>query len=331
MFEKIRYIATDLSLQFGKGHRSELFKIQFDSYKDWSFDGPVELVQLPSFYFSSKSGVYLFSKGEIYRIWGLPSFGVAMRGSENKVFVSSTVRYGRFKADQIFSFDFDTGMARKYSGLLRHNVHQIDWVDGMLYATECYHNSIAVINSDGLLIKRLYPAGFGLHKPRSGNYKHFNSIYSDGVYIWVFAHNKSKSVHDGVVYSDRPSQVCKLDMSGSVISWIEVNAINGHNIYVDEDGAMYYCDSGGSNSFQKDGKVQFEMPGWYVRGLAVCDDFYFIGGSQIGGEDVRQNGSGKISVLDPFFTPVGEFNMKGVGQIYDIRFKKRDKSSSANK
>lgn len=303
------------------------------NFDHWDYVGRVELSQVPAFFFSSKKGIFFFERGIIRQIWNKRSFGLTKIFGSDCLLAATTLvdsKYVRF--DNIISINLADYSISLFSTPLRHQVHQIDAIDENIYVTETYHNSIAVLDKNGNLLRRFYPSGRGLHKPRSENYKHFNSVFSDGKQIFLLAHNKGISVHEGKKITGRRSEVITLDSTERVIDCQTVEAVNGHNIYVDECGRRFFCDSGGGNCLCLDQKVLFKMPGVYVRGLAVASDLIFVGGSKIGDRDIRENADANIFILDTQrFEKQGEFTIKGVGQIYDIRLSGGDFAMSSSR
>ena len=304
--------------------------VKFDR---WNYVGGVEISKVPAFFFSSKKGVFFFERGVIRQIWNKRSFGLAKIFGRDCLLAATTLvdsTYVRF--DNIISINLADYSISLFSTPLRHQVHQIDAIDENIYVTETYHNSIAVLDKNGNLLRRFCPSGRGLHKPRSGNYKHFNSVFSDGKQIFLLAHNKGISVHEGKEITGRRSEVITLDSTEQLIDCQAIEAVNGHNIYVDECGRRFFCDSGGRNCLCMDDKVLFKMPGVYVRGLAIGRDLALVGGSKIGDRDIRENADANIFILDTQrFKKQGEFTIKGVGQVYDIRLSGGDFAMSSSR
>lgn len=297
----------------------------------WNYDGELKLSKIPDFFFSTRQGVFRFEAGRITQILPFRAYGLTYLREEKALFAAaSVVETGRARYDNIVKIDMKTLSTSIFSGPLRNHVHQIDYFGGRFYATECYHNSIAVLSRSGRLLKRLYPCGWGLHKPRLGNYKHFNSVFSDGRKIFLFAHNKGISVHENRVITGDSSEIISLDMKGRFQRSEKVHAINGHNVYVNDKGERLFCDSGGRHGLCRDEEVLFSAEGMYIRGIAVNEELALVGGSAIGGREAREAGNGSIYVLDAkSFQPVGVFELKSVGQIYDIRLRERDLAMSA--
>lgn len=297
----------------------------------WSYDGELNLSEMPEFFFSTRQGVFRFEEGRINQILPFRAYGLTYLEEEKALFAAaSLVETGRGRYDNIVRIDMETLTPSVFSGPLRKHVHQIDYFGGRFYVTECYHNSIAVVSRSGRLLRRLYPCGRGLHKPRLGNYKHFNSVFSDGQQIFLFAHNKGVSVHEKRVITGESSEIVSLNMKGRFQRSEKVHAMNGHNVYVNDKGERLFCDSGGRHALCRDKEVLFSAQGMYLRGLAVNDRITLVGGSVIGGQEAREEGDGSIYVLDgKSFQQVGVFQLKSVGQIYDIRLRVGDRAMSA--
>lgn len=330
------YLKNDLLAYIFAGQADRVLdaaKFSPVNFDHWDYVGGVDLSQVPAFFFSTKKGVFFFERGIIRQIWNKRSFGLTKIFGSDCLLAATTLvdsKYLRF--DNIISINLEGYSISLFSAPLRHQVHQIDAINENVYVTETYHNSIAVLDKNGNLLRRLYPSGRGLHKPRSGNYKHFNSIFSDGQQIFLLAHNKGISVHEGKEITGLRSEVITLDSTEQLIDCQAVEAVNGHNIYVDEGGRRFFCDSGGRNCLCMDDKVLFKMSGVYVRGLAIGRDLTLVGGSKIGNRDIRENADASVFVLDSQrFQKQSEFTIKGVGQIYDIRLAGVDVAMSSSR
>lgn len=189
-------------------------------------------------------------------------------------------------------------------------IHQILYANEKLYITVTMHNSIAIFDGQGTVVKNWTSTIKDLN--------HINSIWFDGEYFWICYHNKVTS--DKVFYS---SQIIKMDKElTSIIEFFEFSK-DIHNVYMDGEW-LYTCDSK-SNKFcalnihTKEQK--FVDIGMWLRGLAVTDDYIIVGGSIIGKTDKeRENGDAKVYLLNRDTLEVLDTKLfKDVGAVTEIR------------
>ena len=191
--------------------------------------------------------------------------------------------------------------------------HQAEWVDGNILVANTGMNCLSIFNADGLFCRNVFLNSIhwdDKNKNRKGN--HFNSVHRVADQIYLVAHNY-----------ERPSVVW-------ILSWPELEIIGqnatragwAHNIWIGEWGTVI-CDS-------KNGGLHEVLSGktiWktkertlMTRGLAVSEDYVFVGRSLCSENKDRYWKDGGIWILDrKSFQLVDTIIFPGIGDVREIR------------
>lgn len=192
-----------------------------------------------------------------------------------------------------------------YTGL-----HQILYSGGNVYATITAEDSVDVVDESGTRTRKNWT---GFQK----DMHHINSIHRDGDDFWVCYHNLSKTLGEG-----KPSRAVRLDSTLSTVKeFVEIGHCI-HNVFVD-DTYIYVCDSddGALVRLNRESNEVVSLPlGPWTRGLAVSDDFIFVGSSRKGDRQERMYGDLYIHAIDrKTLTLVDERVFKDFGAIFSLR------------
>jgi hypothetical protein len=172
---------------------------------------------------------------------------------------------------------------------LSSGCHQIEAIGSVLYITDTYNNRILTFDLvDKCFLNEFYPTQKLIHGRKDLNYNHINSIYIVSNKIYLMAHNETRK-------TGKNSQILECDASFKLHRIIQTKAVNAHNIVV-LDGRMYYCDSM-NNALCIDEDRVLEVD-HFTRGLAISDKRIYLGGSEYGKREVRDQLSGALYILD---------------------------------
>lgn len=228
--------------------------------------------------------------------------------------------------DKMTPVSFDLIADLRMAGVAEHmGFHQIDFINDELAICDTYNNRVlcGLCDTKKLLItKMIYPVGYhNLTDSRSRNprYKHFNSVYRVGDYIYMIAHNETSK-------TSVRSQLFMFDKGWNLRHIVEDVGGCAHNIAVDFNQRMYMCNSVGHSLVTYDGvgvtpvfsDTRFKS---FTRGLAINDDVVVMGGSLRGGAVVNHKKDGLLFVLDAnTHVLLATLKLEGAGQIYEVRF-----------
>lgn len=208
-------------------------------------------------------------------------------------------------------------------GVAEHSgFHQIDFFGEELIVADTFNNRLLcglVVDNNYRVLKMIYPVGYYNHTVSRMHipiYKHFNSVYKVGDYIYVVAHNETAK-------TGNKSQLFVFDTSWTLLHAINDIGGTAHNVAVDFHNHMYICDSlSNSLVLVNEGTLSpvFTDTKYksFTRGLAINDDIIVVGGSiRIG---TRKEESALLFVLDAHdYTLLTTISLPYVGQIYEIR------------
>lgn len=198
-----------------------------------------------------------------------------------------------------------------------HDIHQVFWQAGILYATNTAANRIDTWDGEQFS---------SIHWCEDSEDQHINSIWSDGDRFFVCEHRRGKP----------PVRIRIFDQDFEMIDTLEfrdlsrAHACGLHNVYV-EDSTLYTLSVDRIVIVDAEGEVRTVNPynsghTGYLRGLARSGGYFFIGESEVRGRADRPHGSAKILVLDSGLQLVDSIPLKDVGQLHEIRALKGDRA-----
>ena len=171
------------------------------------------------------------------------------------------------------------------------DIHQIQFHQNKLYVTCTFDNKIAIF--DGKKWHEFFP---DLNVKEDFN--HFNSIFLDDKYLYLTAHNLN-----------RPSEIWKFKKPSIIdlmMSTIKQNQIfltkldkfslglQSHNIWIDDD--EFFTCSSAEHSIVSSLGFSYRIGG-FTRGLAVTDNYIFVGISELAERKDRMFTTSSIVVL----------------------------------
>jgi glutamate-1-semialdehyde aminotransferase len=204
-----------------------------------------------------------------------------------------------FKLDGFTVSDFNIeidGLSRK--------IHQIDFINDTLFATDTFGSKIIIFDNilDGdKLYKSIHPSNI----PTA----HFNSIYKDNDYLYLIAHNKTDK-------TKRNSEIYILNDNLEIIYKNQTNFKNAHNIFKDENYFIIHDSAEGKvyNNFEEVFSTDY-----FLRGLSVSNDYIVIGGAKKDtNRKTRELHDGKVFILDRNFNQIAKIDIPGT-QVMEIR------------
>lgn len=208
---------------------------------------------------------------------------------------------------KIVSFDLanDVRVAQDRIVGCDNNIHQIDFIGDSLYVADTGNNRILVYDDVEEAVefkyfdRAIYPNGKTFDKPSGNNYGHFNSVFSQDGNLYVVAHNYS-------AYTEKKSELLKMDMLGNILSRTMLEGYSCHNYYTDGTNDMF-CDSD-RGDVRSNGESVLHMDKMFFRGMSVAKDFIIVGAST----HVRKVSSVKNSYI--FF--LNAKSKKPIAQLY---------------
>jgi len=191
--------------------------------------------------------------------------------------------------------------------------HQIEWVDDKILVANTGKNCISVFDGNGNLLRDVYLNEIrwdDKDKGREGN--HFNSVHKSGEQVYVVAHNY-----------DRPSEVWELTWPDLQIVTNRVSRAGwAHNVWVNEWG-LVICNSKAGTLYEVLSGETLWTPkekGVMTRGLAVSDDYIFVGCSLHNERKERYWKDGGIWIVDrKTLTTIDKITIPGSGDVHEIR------------
>lgn len=257
---------------------------------------------------STKKGFFLLSGGEIRLLLDGQFFGISMLDDRWYLFQRLSRWSGR-----VVSFCLGPGGmldARQVIRGLSPGCHQIDFLDRSLYVTDTYNNRLAIYQQRRQrwgLVGEHFPGGELLEGRDSANYAHMNSIWRSGDDIWLMFHNETKK-------TGNHSELVRLNAEHRIAERIQTKASNSHNVCI-LDGEFLYCDSlAGSLVHGSEAVYRSDL---FTRGLAVTEDRVFVGESQYGAREIRDQLGGSVAVLDRRFGLL--HTIATPGMVQDLR------------
>ncbi len=194
-----------------------------------------------------------------------------------------------------------------------HQPHQIEWAQDKILVTNTGKNCLSVYDEDGKLCRDVYLNEIHWDDKninRKGN--HFNSVHKHGEKVFVVAHNY-----------ERPSEIWELNWPDLEVENIQVcDAGWAHNIWVSDHGKVI-CDSMNNRLYNvstNETLWQSNEGGTLTRGLAVSDDYIFVGYSSVSERHDRFWKTGGVWIIDRnTYKMVKKIPIPGSGDINEIR------------
>jgi hypothetical protein len=191
--------------------------------------------------------------------------------------------------------------------------HQMYCFNNRIYVCCTAHRHISVYQNDKFIKKVPWKDWNKITKFKCN---HINSIWSNGKYLFIIAHNNG------------PSDILKTDFNFNILDHYKVGR-EIHNIYVHNTVALF-------NSSRQSLLVEYDLEtrklvrkvstkldgqAIYNRGLAVTKDYIVVGLSMHGDRHGRRRKSGYsvILVFDNNFKLLQKIKLKQYPQIYEIR------------
>ena len=207
---------------------------------------------------------------------------------------------------------------------LDQELHQIDAWEGHIYVTDTANNCVLVyrVKTDGLSFERAhYPCGPLSDGKKSNNYAHINSIFQSNERIYLMYHNQTK-------YTGRTSQIAVLNKGWDVLEVLDTPADSAHNVFCDE-GGLVYCDSRNGRLMRNDEVLLGQNV--YLRGLAVSESWWLLGGSEFANRSERGTTTGSVYQWSlAKREAVAQLSIPDAGSVYEIRLvDKKDRSLSS--
>lgn len=172
------------------------------------------------------------------------------------------------KSNQIISFNKSIKFDGTYLTGLPLAIHQILFIDNSLWMVSPRTNCLIKHNVYSNTLEYFYDGKFKDH-PHDGDTNHLNSILIQNNKMYVAAHNMGKTSFITVYSYPDFNKLFVYDIGRHI-----------HNLYVEND-IVFTLDSFGSRCIvSTDGKsipVLREIDQFYIRGLAVTEDHFFVG------------------------------------------------------
>ena len=191
--------------------------------------------------------------------------------------------------------------------------HQIEWVEDKILVTNTGKNCLSVFDESGNLWRDIYFNEIrwdDKDKGRLGN--HFNSIHRKDDRVYMVSHNYS-----------RPSELWILTWPElEVAETIVTEAAWAHNIWLGSPGKVI-CNSKFGSLYEVDSCETIWDSGEenvMTRGLAVSDEYIFVGRSMYNERKTRSWKTGGLWIIDrKTLKTLETFTFPGSGDIQEIR------------
>ncbi len=295
----------------------DVFRSNLELNKTEEIDVDIS-TDIDDFIVTTGTGVYLFRDGKLIKLLNGEFFGITKH--KEVFYVYQKMKY----SGRVLSFVLNKHKAESINVFINEfprNAHQIDFIGDNLFITDTQNNRIAVYNEDGIEIKEIFPFGKLKNGRKSENYGHFNSVYYDGSYIVVLAHNYSQ-------HTKKMSELVFLNKETyDVEKYLKNIGMSSHNI-LKLDSEFLTCDS--YNGALKLGEKVVFKTDKFTRGIAYNNKNFLIGGSMYGKRAERLGKDGFIYVLDNRFKLLDTIVLEGRGPVFDIRYVEFDAGMSGN-
>lgn len=265
-----------------------------------------------------KTGLFQLKNGSLVKLFGGRVYGITKVADRWYATVNRKISFRKkivISQGYLISFLLDGGRLRslrvEYCPL-DTSVHQIDHWGSWLIVTDTANNRILRFEiEDGELNvpDAFYPNGVLENGRESQNYAHINSVYCNGINVFVLYHNDSTN-------SGRSSQIAKLDMAMKVVEVEEIDAQCSHNVVWD-NGELFFCDSA-NGRFRNRARVLLDRP-VYLRGLARAKNYWVVGGSDFSTKSARSFSTGYLFQVSDSGEVLSELRMPATGSVYEVR------------
>ena len=193
-------------------------------------------------------------------------------------------------------------------------IHQIDTFGQQLLFPHTGYNQVLTLNLSEIIDNNpsFISACTSYPLYLLSAFSHLNSIFVQNDAWHIIAHNytfKSGKLSDYLIYNPLLK----------AFDCFALNAHSAHNIYVDSSGAYFYLDSNRGH-FKKNTQVVFTSPK-FLRGLAVHEDLFIIGGSDINFSGYQRfSNTPTIYFIDKkTYHVLNSLKFPDIGDIYEIR------------
>lgn len=265
---------------------------------------------------SSREGLFAINRDRWCKVMAGQFFGMTVRDGAVYVFQalgpyrppegSTEPIYNRGRLLRLTIGDGHvTDAGTVYAGL-SNGVHQIDFIDGVLFLVDTYNNRILEMNRDlDAVAHEYFPAGKARQEDWAGGYAHFNSILGREGDIYLLKHNgrPEKAV--------RNSEIIRCNRSFEVLETITLNGNACHNIVFLDDGGLLVCGSQLGELIDGE-RVLARISNHYTRGLSIDDENIVVGSSIYAtrtGKHGRRYVPGKVMFFDRKLSLVSELEL----------------------
>jgi hypothetical protein len=258
-----------------------------------------------SYFISSDRGIYFLSNGELVKLFGEHTYGIAIRdgvlftatddGSYSQV-LRCTLPSG-LEAGQTLHFEslYQTHITERGS-----RIHQIAFFHDAIAVAQTSTNSIVLISPEsGEVLREIIPLRDENGAARVGDYNHLNSVSECGEVLLFCAYSANYR-------ADGDTALLGL-VCGNKVTGYTVKHRGAHDFYI-TGRSVYYCDSLGSKSgapLDDCGSLKInnqpfapeyfdQPPGYFVRGMCRQGEELVIGHSHKGERKKRFEGTGAL-------------------------------------
>lgn len=276
------------------------------------------LSDIPGLLLCTGTGLYLICDGQIRQLLTGWFFGLSRKGTKYYVYQNLDI------SGRILTFLFENGKITNLHLCVNETprtIHQIDFFDNHVFATDPANNKVDIYTIDGKLANALYPFGKLENGKMSPNYAHINSVFAHKDQIYVVAHNYTQ-------HSGRKSDLLVLDRSTYNILAIQRNIGScAHNTII-YNNHFLICDSL-DGSLLNHGEKVFQA-GQFTRGLAMNDNLIVLGGSMYGKMAERLGKDCFLFFLSHQYELLSTLTLKNIGPCFEVRLVEKDYGLSLN-
>lgn len=255
------------------------------------------------------SGLWYITEDRMVQLSSVSSYGIT-RYNDRWYVCQHSGKYSKiisFLFNPEVGYDKVADMREECVGLFK-GVHQIDVYKDKLYIVDTLSNKLIVKELNG---KEFHVNPNKKVKSRVKENNHFNSVFIKDDNIYILAHN-------GTTQPERKSEIYVLDRESLKIKDVlPLEGRESHNIYLHKEKFLYCNSINGEIIF--DSNVVFKKTDSFLRGLAVTENRFVVGGSQLAERSERKNTSCNLYFLDREWNLVNEICIDEIGQIYEIR------------
>ena len=263
-----------------------------------------------AFIFSAQNGLYLYKNKRIHKLMKGFFYGITYDDSyfyivKQLSFENNQEYCSILKLTKDFEYHSELEIRTGNRKVFPIKSHQILLLGNTLWITNTRRNLIWLVDkNNGKLLHSLNLHG-ETDSTQNDNYKHYNSLYFDGKFMFVLAHGYRN-----------PSFFMKIDPNTmQMVSTVENIGRSAHNIVAFKEEIAYL--NSGHGTFIVNGSPQFRT-NKFLRGLALSKNFIIIGGSEFSPlRFFRNRYSASLFVLNRDFSFVEKEEVIGSGDICD--------------